>query len=49
MSSITVVGIVINEAAAAKAATEYIKAGYNINTKTVNGSTLLTRTKTLKK
>ncbi|PKV49585.1 RHS repeat-associated protein [Aquimarina sp. MAR_2010_214] len=48
MSNIKVIGTVVNETSAAKAAKAYIEAGYNVSTKTVNGATELTRTKTLK-
>ncbi|WP_159292219.1 hypothetical protein [Tenacibaculum maritimum] len=49
MSQIRVTGNVINEAAAAKASQEYVKAGYRVSTKTTNlGMTELTRVKTLK-
>ncbi|MEW7279202.1 hypothetical protein ABW636_11470 [Aquimarina sp. 2201CG1-2-11] len=48
MTSIKVVGNVLDETAAAKASAAYVKAGYEVSTKTVNGATQLTRTKTLK-
>ncbi|WP_160114360.1 DUF6443 domain-containing protein [Aquimarina sp. AU119] len=48
MSSIKVVGNVLDETAAGLASGPYIKAGYEVSTKIVNGSTQLTRTKTLK-
>ncbi len=48
MSSIKVIGNVLDATAAGKASAEYIKAGYEISTKIVNGATQLTRTKTLK-